>query len=189
MGAGLSYVGLMIREKAYAERGLTPDQQADYDGFGMLDVPQVIAAYKPRPLAGIWASPPYLHNGSVPTVYDLLSPVKERPETFRVGSRDFDPKKLGLMPQDSGFWVFDTKKDGNHNTGHEFNAGYKEWKEGDPPANGLIGPLLSPDDRYAIIEYLKIRNDDTDGPKDPQIPHQAQCNPPKRSDEKKRFVR
>ncbi len=37
-------------------------------------------AYKVRPLNGVWATPPYLHNGSVPTVYDLLSPVGERPK-------------------------------------------------------------------------------------------------------------
>ena len=38
--------------------------------------------YKVRPLNGIWATPPYLHNGSVPTLYALLSPVEERPKKF-----------------------------------------------------------------------------------------------------------
>src|SRR5207253_668099 len=88
VGAGLSYLGMMIREKAYAEGHYTTAQQADLDGFGILDLPQVIAAYKPRPLAGVWATAPFLHNGSVPTVYDLLSPVADRPKTFRVGSRE-----------------------------------------------------------------------------------------------------
>ena len=85
--------------------------------------------------------------------------------------------------------MFDTSKDGNHNTGHEFNAGYKPWKEGDPPAHGLIGPLLTPDERLAIIEHLKVRNDDLDGPKEPHYPSQAKCNPPRQSDEKSRYVR
>ena len=110
VGAGLSYLGMLIREKAYADLHLTPAQQDDWDGFGRLDVPQVIAAYKPRPLAGMWATAPFLHNGSVPTVYDLLSPVKDRPPTFRVGSREYDTEKLGLKQPDSGFWVFDTSK-------------------------------------------------------------------------------
>ncbi len=53
-------------------------------------------AYKVRPLDGIWATLPYLHNGSVPTVCDLLSPVAERPKTFYTGGRESDPVKLGL---------------------------------------------------------------------------------------------
>ena len=189
VGAGLSYLGMLIREKAYADLHLTPAQQDDWDGFGRLDRPQVLAAYKPRPLAGMWATAPFLHNGSVPTVYDLLSPIKDRPPTFRVGSREYDTEKLGLKQPDSGFWVFDTSKPGNHNTGHEFNNGYKPWKEGDPPAHGLIGPFLTPDERFAIIEHLKVRNDDLDGPKEPHYPSQAKCNPPKQTDEKSRYVR
>ncbi|HYT74144.1 MAG TPA: di-heme-cytochrome C peroxidase [Vicinamibacterales bacterium] len=189
-GSALSYLGTMIREKAYADRGYTAQQQAELDGFGSLDLPQVIPAYKPRPLAGMWATPPYLHNGSVPTIYDLLSPVAERPKTFRVGSREFDTVKVGLKEQTSGYWVFDTSKDGNHNTGHEFNAGYKPWAEGDPPAHGLIGPYLPPEDRLAIIEHLKVRNDDVDGPQEPNVPSSAACAPPPpRSDATHRIVR
>jgi len=189
VGAGLSYVGMLIREKAYADKGLTQAQQDEMDGFAILDIPEVIPSYKPRPLAGVWATPPYLHNGSVPTIYDLLSPVSERPKTFRVGSREFDPVKLGLKQPDSGYWIFDTSLDGNHNTGHEFNTGYKEWKEGDPPSHGLIGPLLTPDERLAIIEHLKVRNDDLDGPQTPSVPAWATCSAPTRSDAGSRYVR
>jgi mono/diheme cytochrome c family protein len=189
VGAGLSYLGMMIREKAYADGRYTPDQQADLDGFGILDLPQVIAAYKPRPLAGVWATAPFLHNGSVPTVYDLLSPVAERPKTFRVGSREYDTVKLGLKLPESDFWVYDTSKAGNRNTGHEFNTGWKPWNEGDPPARGLIGPLLSHEDRLAIIEHLKVRNDDVDGPQEPHVPSSATCIPGARSDAKSRYVR
>jgi mono/diheme cytochrome c family protein len=189
VGNGLSYLGLLIRQKAYAEKGLTPEQQVEMDGFGILDTPQVIAAYKPRPLAGVWATAPFLHNGSVPTVYDLLSPVSERPKTFRVGSREYDTQRLGLKQPESGYWVYDTSLDGNHNTGHEFNVGYKAYKEGDPPSHGLIGPLLTPDERLAIIEHLKVRNDDVDGPRDSQVPWNAACSVPARSDAASRYVR
>ena len=170
VGAALSYVGTMIRERAYAERGLTPEQQAVYDGFGALDFPQVINAYKPRPLAGIWATPPFLHNGSVPTIYDLLSPVEERPRTFRVGSREFDTVKLGLSQPPSGFWLFDTSKDGNHNTGHEFSREYVAAPDYAEPKDGRIGPYLPPEDRLAILEHLKVRNDDRDAPTDGRLP-------------------
>ena len=53
-------------------------------------------AYKARPHNGIWATPPYLHNGSVPSVYALLSPVSERPKVFYLGSKQYDPEYLGL---------------------------------------------------------------------------------------------
>ena len=52
-------------------------------------------AYKANPAEGMWASPPYLHNGSVPNLYELLSPAKERSKTFYIG-REFDPVKVGV---------------------------------------------------------------------------------------------
>ena len=189
VGAGLSYLGVLIREKAYRDLHLTPEQQADWNGFGRVDVPQRIAAYKPRPLGGVWATAPFLHNGSVPTIFDLLSPVEERPKEFRVGSREYDAEKLGLKEPASGYWLYDTKKDGNHNTGHEFSREYKERKKDAPPSGGIIGPFLEKPDRLAIIEHLKVRNDDVDGPQKPHLPKQAKCDPPKRLDVKKRYVR
>ena len=56
---------------------------------------QAPLAYKVRPLTGIWATPPYLHNGSVPNLYALLSPVSERPVKFYLGSREYDPVNVG----------------------------------------------------------------------------------------------
>jgi hypothetical protein len=95
--------------------------------------------YASRPLVGIWASSPYLHNGSVPTLYDLLLPPDKRPKTFMTGSREFDPKKVGYVSDGSngGSFQIDTSKDANHNTGHTF------------------GTELSEDERMDLIEYLK----------------------------------
>jgi hypothetical protein len=109
---------------------------------------QALPKYKVRPLNGIWATPPYLHNGSVPTLYALLSPVEERPKTFYLGDREYDPVNVGYRTDkiDGGF-EFDTTIPGNLNTGHEFNNG--------PPRKGLIGRLLTPDERRALIEFLK----------------------------------
>ncbi len=56
-----------------------------------------LMAYKARPLNGIWASPPYLHNGSVATLYDLLLPPDLRPRTFYTGSVEFDPVNVGYI--------------------------------------------------------------------------------------------
>jgi hypothetical protein len=96
----------------------------------------------------VWATPPYLHNGSVPNLFALLSPVSERPKVFYLGNKQYDPIKLGLNtdPLD-GATEFDTNLPGNSNAGHEFNDG--------PKGNGVIGRKLSEEERYQIIEYLK----------------------------------
>ena len=133
-----------------------------YDGFGQLDTPVVAAQYKARPLAGVWATAPYLHNGSVPNLYQLLSPVYQRDKQFYMGSRDFDPYRVGVHtdPAARGAFLLDTAGHGNANTGHEFRAGYRPWTPGAPPAHGVIGPELSDHQRWAIIEYLKVHRDD-----------------------------
>lgn len=103
--------------------------------------------YKARPLNGIWATPPYLHNGSVPNLYALLSPVAERPKRFYLGNREYDPVNVGYSIQKlPGGFELDTGIRGNNNTGHEFNTG---------TGKGIIGPLLTPDERRALIEFLK----------------------------------
>ena len=93
-GVGLSLVGYYMRSKYYNTMGFSPEQIAEYNGFGQIDLPVANAQYKPRPLAGIWAVGPFLHNGSVPTIYQLLSPADSRDKTFWVGTRDFDPSTL-----------------------------------------------------------------------------------------------
>jgi hypothetical protein len=108
---------------------------------------RALLQYKPRPLNGVWATPPYLHNGSVPNLYALLSPVAERPKVFYLGNREYDPVNVGYQSEKfvDGF-RFDTSIRGNTNSGHEFNNG---------SGQGIIGPLLKPDERLALIEYLK----------------------------------
>jgi hypothetical protein len=96
------------------------------------------AKYKARPLNGIWATAPYLHNGSVPTVAELLKPAASRGTTFYVGSREFDDVNIGLSIAQSGdAFFFDTAKPGNSNTGHEF------------------GTTLGNDEKHALLEFLK----------------------------------
>src|SRR5262249_31378209 len=54
-----------------------------------------LMAYKARPLDGIWATAPYLHNGSVPNLNALLTPPAQRPSEFYVGTRVYDPVNVG----------------------------------------------------------------------------------------------
>jgi hypothetical protein len=97
-------------------------------------------AYEARVLSGIWATAPYLHNGSVPNLWELLKPAKERRRSFMVGSRVFDSKNVGYdtenSPFKSGSFVVDPAN-GNGNGGHEY------------------GTALSEEERWAIIEYMK----------------------------------
>jgi hypothetical protein len=61
------------------------------------------AAYESRVLNGIWATAPYLHNGSVPNLWELLKPAKHRTASFMAGSRVFDPKNVGYDADQSPF--------------------------------------------------------------------------------------
>ncbi|SCW87200.1 MULTISPECIES: di-heme-cytochrome C peroxidase [unclassified Pseudomonas] len=146
---GLAYVTAFVENRAYRDAGVTPVERPALDGFGLPIGVRELRAYKARPLAGVWATPPFLHNGSVPTIYQLLSPQDERATTFYKGNFEYDPRHLGYRTEafTNGF-LFDTRITGNHNSGHEFRAGER--------GNGVIGRLLQPQERWALLEYLKV---------------------------------
>src|SRR5438876_54656 len=104
--------------------------------------------YVSPPLDGIWLRAPYLHNGSVPTLRDLLNSQNERPQTFHRGYDVFDPVKVGFrerLPRATGptggltqpYILFDTREKGNGNNGHTY------------------GTQLSNQDKEKLLEYLK----------------------------------
>jgi hypothetical protein len=94
--------------------------------------------YKARPLDGVWASAPYLHNGSVPSLAQLLKPPAERVAEFHVGNREFDPAAVGLATGPGpGSQRFDTRLAGNSNAGHAY------------------GTALTAEQKLDLIEYLK----------------------------------
>lgn len=94
--------------------------------------------YEARPLHGIWATAPYLHNGSVSSLYQLLLPPAQRLKTFYVGTLSFDPLEVGYETDAKyGGHLFDTSLPGNRNSGHEY------------------GTQLSDAERRDLIEYLK----------------------------------
>lgn len=96
------------------------------------------AQYRARPLDGSWATGPFLHNGSVPTLDDLLRPVADRPTQFGIGNSRFDPVRIGFVSEgEEASFTLDTTIPGNANTGHEY------------------GVDLSEEDRLALLEYLK----------------------------------
>jgi hypothetical protein len=144
---GLMYISQKVIDQAYAELKLTPQQREDWNGYRANDLITPLA-YKARPHNGVWATPPYLHNGSVPNAFALLSPASERPKVFYLGSKQYDPVKLGLNADPlEGATEFRADLPGNSNAGHEFNDG--------PKRSGVIGRKLSEEERMQIIEYLK----------------------------------
>ena len=68
--------------------------------------------YKGRPLDGIWATAPYLHNGSVANLDDLLKPAAQRASSFTVGNRSFDPVHGGFVTDAPGFPKFSVNAPG-----------------------------------------------------------------------------
>lgn len=96
---GLAYVTAFVEKRAYHDANIGPEEQAQLNGFGLPIGVLEVRAYKARPLDGIWATAPFLHNGSVPTVYQLLSPQAERDQTFYRGSFEYDPRHLGYRTE------------------------------------------------------------------------------------------
>jgi hypothetical protein len=95
--------------------------------------------YKAAPLNGIWATAPYLHNGSVASLYQLLLPAADRLATFKVGSREFDPQNVGFDPT-AGPFTLDTSVVGNSNKGHEYATNPGQ---------------LTDEQRWQLVEFLK----------------------------------
>jgi mono/diheme cytochrome c family protein len=117
------------------------------DGYKSIPTP----GYQAPPLDGVWATAPYLHNGSVPTLYDMLN-SKSRPKLFtrsyRTDEAAYDKKKVGwqvkvldAVPTEGTPYerrkIYDTTQPGRGNMGHTF------------------GDDLTDDQRWAVIEYLK----------------------------------
>lgn len=99
------------------------------------------SGYMAQALDGLWARAPYLHNGSVPTLADLLREPGERPKTFYVGYDVYDPQEVGFVNEGADAAangrLFNTALPGNSNAGHRYGTG------------------LSEDERRALLEYLK----------------------------------
>jgi mono/diheme cytochrome c family protein len=106
---------------------------------GLVEAP--LDGYNAPFLDGLWLRAPYLHNGSVPTVRDLLTAPENRPKVFWRGYTLYDPVNLGFVSQSEEAKItgtkFDTTERAAGNQGHAF------------------GTNLSPADKDALIEYLK----------------------------------
>jgi hypothetical protein len=157
-----------VSEKWMQDRKLSPDDQKALWG-PRSNCPNPMPGaphYRARPLNGVWATAPYLHNGSVASLYWLLTPAANRPTQFCMGgSRDFDPEKVGFAAAagekstcGTGETLFSTTDSdgnpihGNSNLGHSLEG---SAVAPDEHKAGVIGRLLTDPERYDLIEYLK----------------------------------
>ncbi len=113
---------------------------------------QTKRGYKARSLEGVVLTAPFLHNGSVPTLDDLMRPPAERPRAFYIGCKDYDVEKMGLKCNGTEPHAFrlDTRLPGNSNAGHEY------------------GTNLSAQQRSEVIEFLKTLQMPQRPPQGPQ---------------------
>lgn len=141
---------------AYETFRIPPDQYSVYNEIpDSLVIWRVTGQYGVRTLAGAWATAPYLHNGSVPSLYELLLPAGQRSTSFPLGHTEYDPVRVGYsMNAPAGTARFDTSLRGNANTGHEY------------------GTHLSEEERMALLEYLKT----LDGTSGRPQPHRTAGN-------------
>ncbi|WP_041522547.1 di-heme-cytochrome C peroxidase [Gilvimarinus agarilyticus] len=161
---------------ASSEAAAATRKHLDFDQVDELS-PAALMAYKGRPLNGIWATAPFMHNGSVSSLYQLFLPSCQqsgdaqlcRHPRFSVGQLAFDPIEVGFSqpaaPADSELFIFDASLPGNSNQGHEYAAGVTPVPQFDPAGKPLrdgqghlIEKRLSPLDhsqRLALVEYLK----------------------------------
>ena len=131
-------------DKWLSDRGITDPKQLKEVWGQRTNCPNTTSkeppVYRARPLNGVWATAPYIHNGSVPSLYWMLMPQKERPTQFCLGARDFDPKTVGFDVPAGGegscrtgqtlFSMTDSYGKaikGNSVLGHSFEARGRDW--------------------------------------------------------------
>ena len=173
VGEALLVTTTEVMARELDHQHIPPEDRLKVTGFRKNDF-RAPLGYPARPLTGYWATPPYMHNGAIPNLYEVMSPVSERSTSFWTGSEEFDPVKVGYRTDKfEGGFRFDTKRNflqetgysmrelfsghlrfdrniaGNSNLGHEF----RDAPKGTP---GVIGPYLTPHERMAIIEYMKV---------------------------------
>jgi mono/diheme cytochrome c family protein len=139
IGTDPDRVRVYTEEVAEGQRRLSPFGTVRLKRFKKTD------GYANVPLDGLWLRAPFLHNGSVPTLRDLLEPAERRPPVFYRGDDVYDPENVGFVsdvPERDGrrLFAFYTGLPGNSNRGHEGRQ---------------YGTELSPEDKDALVEFLK----------------------------------
>jgi len=130
-----------VRFEALTSRHRRAYGQSWFADFGNQTTYEVVDGYVAPPLDGIWASAPYLHNGSVPTLWHLLHP-ESRPKVWRRIAIALDEERVGLVVEEIDHvppklslaerrWYFDTSVTGKSASGHDFPNQLSETEKSD----------------------------------------------------------
>jgi mono/diheme cytochrome c family protein len=137
VGTSRARLDTWSKDAAIAANKVVKDMGIERKGLVEETLNGYIAAF----LDGVWLRAPYLHNGSVPTLRDLLEPAESRPKVFYRGYNLYDAVKAGFVTEGPEAERVGTKYDvtqrGNSNQGHEY------------------GTALAPEEKDALVEYLK----------------------------------
>lgn len=135
IGTDTHRLEMWTRDSASAYNAYADGYPWDFSAFRKTD------GYIAVPLDGVWLRGPYLHNGSVPSLVDLLEPPERRPTVFSRGYDLFDPARVGFVSEGPIAQRIGTRYDttlpGNSNRGHTY------------------GTALTADDKRALLEFLK----------------------------------
>jgi hypothetical protein len=139
-----------VRHEAIDARSITAIEKS---AFGDKLILRNTGKYAAPPLSGLWLSAPYLHNGSVPTLWQMMTP-KERPVRFMVGGHALDFGDVGIAGATDSRGTF------------VYPSGYQPWSAPETidttqPGYGNGGHTapfvgLSDTQKRALIEYLKL---------------------------------
>jgi hypothetical protein len=148
----LGIISDAVITEGFAELGWTTDAEQlaanDFRDPGKVATAAQVLRYKARPLDGVAFTAPFLHNGSVPTIDDLLKPPGERPTSFWVGRTELDVAKLGFVAgaprAGEALFRYDATRLGNLNGGHAYGPAAPDYPAGARDA-----------DRAALLEFLK----------------------------------
>jgi mono/diheme cytochrome c family protein len=126
-------------KKEHAVAANNKVKEFDIDRKGLVE--EDLIGYNPQFLDGIWLRAPYLHNGSVPTLRDMLKPPAERPAVFWRGYDVYDPVNVGFISSEAEAGEIGTRHDvtqrSNGNGGH------------------LFGTQLPEQEKDSLLEYMK----------------------------------
>jgi len=133
---------------------LTTRQRKAYSAswFGEFGKQPLVAdpgGYVPPPLDGVWASAPYFHNGSVPTLWHVLHP-EERPKIWRRSEDDYDQRRVGLEIE-----TFDSLPEKAVSLSSERRKYFDTTARGKSAAGHDFSDQLNEDEKRALLEYLK----------------------------------
>jgi cytochrome c peroxidase len=143
--SALKFLGLttfVAVKKFFRANHFDKEKEGRYSGYHERSTELAVGVYKARPLNGIAFTAPYLHNGSVASLEELLKKPELRAKRFALGTLAWDANAVGYKTDDKqvfdyGKFVFDTQLKGNYNTGH------------------VWGTELGEGDKKALIEFLK----------------------------------